>query len=90
MPENWRSPVQHDAIDSVRGRPSDLLALFGTVDPWCPLDQIDELEATGAHVVRYEGADHGWAQDETRDNYRPADATDAWSRAERFLASGEA
>ena len=39
----------------------------------------------GAEVVRYDGADHGWAQDPTRDNYREADATDAWARAEAFL-----
>ena len=88
MPENWRSDGQHDAIDTVRSRPQDLLGIFGTEDPWCPLDQIDELEATGAHVVRYDGADHGWAQDPTRDNYSVADATDAWGRAERFLATG--
>ena len=62
-----------------------LLGIFGTNDPWCPLDQVDELEASGAEVVRYDGADHGWAQDPTRDNYREADATDAWARAEAFL-----
>jgi len=88
VPDGWAGAGQGDAIDVVRTRPHDLLALFGTDDPWCPLDEIAELEATGANVVRYEGADHGWAQDPDRENYRPVDAADGWARAERFL-SGE-
>jgi len=89
VPEQWKGGGQGDALDVVRARRErgdlELLALFGTEDPWCPLDQIAELEAAGAQVVRYEGADHGWAQDPSRDNYREADATDAWRRAEAFL-----
>ncbi|HQF93305.1 MAG TPA: dienelactone hydrolase family protein [Microthrixaceae bacterium] len=89
VPEQWSGGTQGDAIDVVNERRErgdlHLLGIFGTNDPWCPLDQIDELEAAGAEVVRYEGADHGWAQDSTRDNYREADATDAWARAEAFL-----
>ena len=88
VPDGWAGDGQGDAIDVVRERPGDLLALFGTDDPWCPLNEIDELEATGAHVIRYEGADHGWAQDPGRENYRPVDAADAWERAERFLGGG--
>ena len=87
VPEAWRGGGQGDAIDVVRQRGgADLLCLFGTEDPWCPLDQIDEVEAAGAVVVRYQGADHGWAQDPGRDNYRPEDAADGWARAEAFLA----
>lgn len=89
VPEQWRGGGQGDAIDVVAARRERgdlvLLALFGTDDPWCPLDQIDELEGAGATVVRYEGADHGWAQDPDRENYRPDEATDAWARAEAFL-----
>jgi carboxymethylenebutenolidase len=88
MPEDWRGPGLGDAIDVVRTRPGDLLGIFGLQDPWCPVSQIDELEATGAYVVRYPDADHGWAHDATRGNYRAADAADAWQRAEAFLADG--
>jgi len=90
VPGQWAGGPQGDAIDVVNERRErgdlHLLGIFGTVDPWCPNDEVDELEAAGAEVVRYEGADHGWAQDPSRDNYRPADAEDAWRRAEEFLS----
>lgn len=90
VPEAWRGGGQGDAIDAVRARgDAELLCIFGTEDPWCPNDQVDEVEAAGAHVIRYPGADHGWAQDPDRENYRPADAADAWRRAEAFMATGQ-
>ncbi len=91
LPPHWAGPRMGDAIDVVASHSStELLAIFGTNDPWCPIEHIDELEALGrrVHVVRYPGADHGWAQDPARDNYRPEDAADAWRRAESFLATG--
>lgn len=93
-PAAWRpadgsAPTQGDALDAVRARgDAELLCIFGTEDPWCPLDQIDEVEAAGARVVRYVGADHGWAQDPDRENYRRDDAADAWRRAVEFLRDG--
>ncbi len=90
VPADWRGPELGDAIDVVRDRPRDLLGVFGMQDPWCPVEQIDELAELGAHLARYPDADHGWAHDSTRDGYRPDDAADAWARAERFLATGEA
>lgn len=91
VPEQWRGGGQGDAIDVVRARAAKgdlrLLCIFGTEDPWCPLDQIDEVEAAGAEVVRYPGADHGWAHVPDRENYRPDDAADAWRRAEGFLTA---
>jgi carboxymethylenebutenolidase len=92
VPEAWRGGGQGDALDVVRRRAEagdlHLLCIFGTDDPWCPLDQADEVEAAGATVVRYEGAGHGWAHAPDRPNYRPDDAADAWARAEAFLAAG--
>ncbi len=89
VPEQWAGGTQRDAIDVVRERGArgglNLLCIFGTNDPWCPLDQIDEVEEAGATVIRYEGAEHGWAQDPSVDWYRPDDAADAWRRAEAFL-----
>ena len=65
VPEQWRGGGQGDAIDVVNARAAqgtlELLCIFGTEDPWCPAEQIDEVEAAGAIVIRYEGADHGWA-----------------------------
>src|SRR5690606_7261707 len=58
VPEDWRGAGQGDAIDVARTRPGDLLGIFGTQDLWCPNDQVDELEALGANIVRYPGADH--------------------------------
>lgn len=90
VPEQWKGGGQGDALDTVRARAEQgdlrLLCIFGTEDPWCPLDQIDEVEAAGATVVRYDGADHGWAHAPERDNYRPDDAADAWRRAEEWLS----
>ncbi len=89
VPEAWGSAVQGDAIDSVRARgDAELLCIFGMKDPWCPPDHIDEVEAAGAHVARYPDADHGWAQDSSRENYRADDAADAWARAIDFLTNG--
>lgn len=89
VPEAWRGGGQGDALDVVRSRPSgELLCIFGTDDPWCPENDMDDVEAAGAHVVRYPGAGHGWAQDPDRDNYLPEQAADAWGRAERFLVEG--
>lgn len=91
VPEAWQGSGQGDALDVVaanvgNGRRAGLLCIFGTEDPWCPHAEIDEVEAAGATVVRYEGADHGWAQDPDGENYRPADAADAWRRAEDYLS----
>jgi len=92
IPEMWRAPegaetVNHDAIDSVHDRgDAELMCIFGLRDPWCPIEEIDEVEAAGAVVIRYPDAEHGWAQDPSRDGYRADDASDAWRRAEAFLA----
>lgn len=87
VPEAWHGAGQADALDAVRARgDAELLCIFGTDDPWCPDEQMDEVEAAGATVIRYPGAGHGWAQDPEREGYRADDAADAWARAEAFLA----
>lgn len=92
MPERWQGGTLRDSIEVVKERDAQgtlrLLAIHGTGDPWCPEDEIAELQNdTSAEVVVYEGAGHGWAQDPDRDNYRPDDAADAWRRAEAFLSA---
>lgn len=88
MPEAWRSSHQSDAIDSVTvAGAAPVLAICGTEDPWLPTAEVDEL-AEVATVVRYPGADHGFAHDPDGANYRSDDAADAWARALSFLRSG--
>ena len=88
VPAGWAGAGQRDAIDLVaQGDPSSVLYLVGTDDPWCPSDDVDDLERLGVNVVRYTGADHAFAQDPSRETYRADDAADGWARATAFLVS---
>jgi carboxymethylenebutenolidase len=88
-PEAWRTETNQDAIDLLKSTPGAarrVLAIIGTADPYTPQEQVDELEAAGATVVRYEGAEHGFVHDPTRPAHRPDDADDAWSRVVDWLS----
>jgi carboxymethylenebutenolidase len=86
-PEQWKVPGQRDPIDAVSHIGCcPAMAIIGTSDPWTPAADVDALEDAGVLVVRYEGADHGFAHDPDRPAHRPADAADAWTRALDFLA----
>lgn len=86
-PEQWRGGGQGDPLNAVRlPGACPVMAVIGTVDPWTPAPDVDALEAVGAAVVRYEGADHGFVHDPDRPAHRSADAADAWSRALTFLS----
>lgn len=90
-PEHWRSDANGDAIDLLRATPGAaerVLAVVGTDDPYTPPGEVAELEAAGATVVRYEGAEHGFVHDPDRPAHRPADAADAWRRAVDWLTRG--
>ncbi|HEX8804614.1 MAG TPA: dienelactone hydrolase family protein [Acidimicrobiales bacterium] len=81
VPEAWRSPTQGEPLEAVSSPgAAPVLAVAGTADQWLPPDDVDALEAAGAEVVRYEGADHGFVHDPSRPTHRPDDAADAWSR----------
>jgi carboxymethylenebutenolidase len=87
VPDAWSGPGQGQPLDAVARRgATEVMAIVGTADAWTPPDDVDELEALGATVVRYEGADHGFVHDPERPAHRPDDAADAWSRALAFLA----
>lgn len=87
VPDGWRSTVQQDPIELIRAHGAcPTLAIVGTADPFTPAGDVDDLEATGAEVIRYEGAEHGFVHDPSRDAHRPADAADAWRRIAGFLA----
>jgi carboxymethylenebutenolidase len=83
VPEAWRGPAQRDALDLLNATPgaaSKVLAIIGTNDPYTPARDVDDLEAAGATVVRYEGAEHGFVHDASRPAHRADDAEDAWRR----------
>ena len=88
-PENWQSTTNRDAMDALVGAPGSaekVLAVMGTADPYTPSEHLDELEAAGGTVVRYEGAEHGFVHDPARPAHRADDAADAWSRAIAWLS----
>jgi carboxymethylenebutenolidase len=85
VPERWHAG-QGEPLDAVAAPGAgQVLAICGTADPWLPAADVDALEATGATVVRYDGADHGFVHDPSRPAHRPDDAADAWRRVAGFL-----
>ena len=86
VPPQWQSDTQGAPLDAVTAPgAADVLAIIGTADPYTPPDDVDALEAAGATVVRYEGAEHGFVHDPSRPSHRPDDAADAWRRVTEFL-----
>lgn len=88
-PEDWRTATNGDAADALAAAPGSaatVLAIVGTADPYTPADHVDELDAAGATVVRYEGAEHGFVHDASRPAHRAEDAADAWRRTVDWLS----
>ncbi len=85
----WTGGGQRDALDVAAGA-CPTLAIFGEVDPYTPVSDIDALRQAWAgktdhKVVVYPGADHAFAHDPDRPEHRPDDAADAWHRTLAFL-----
>ena len=88
VPEGWRGPGQGEPLEHLgHGDPSSLLAVIGTADPYTPAEGIAALRESGAQVVEYYGAEHGFVHDPARPAHRRADAADAWHQASRWLWS---
>lgn len=86
LPEAWRGDGHREPLDCLQsGGANKVLAIIGTADTWTPPADVDALTATGATVIRYEGAEHGFAHDTARPAHRAADATDAFERARKWL-----
>ena len=68
------------------------LGLYGDEDHGIPVEQVEELRGAAAEapveteLVRYAGAQHAFHNDDRRDVYDEAAATDAWSRTLAFFA----
>ncbi|MCC7077049.1 MAG: dienelactone hydrolase family protein [Acidimicrobiia bacterium] len=85
VPEMWHGPGQGDPLAEVRKHAAAVMAIIGEADEYTPPADVDELEAAGATVVRYAGAEHGFVHDPARPAHRPDDAADAWRRCIEFL-----
>ena len=86
IPEPWRSATQTEPLDAVRAEgAAPVLAIIGGADTWTPPEDVEALEAAGAEVVRYEGAEHGFVHDPSRPAHRADDAADAWRRVITWL-----
>lgn len=86
VPTQWASPTLGAPLDALADpRACPVLAIIGTSDVWTPADDVADLAAAGAEVVRYDGAEHGFVHDPDRPAHRPDDAADAWRRALDFL-----
>lgn len=86
VPDQWYVEGQRHPLDAVADPAAcPVLAIIGTADPWTPPEDVAALEAAGVEVVRYDGAEHGFAHDPARPAHRGADAADAWRRALEFL-----
>ena len=86
VPEDWRGPGQGEPLEHLRGGDaSTLLAVVGTEDPYTPAEAVAELRESGAQVVEYSGAEHGFVHDPDRPAHRPEDAADAWQQAAQWL-----
>jgi carboxymethylenebutenolidase len=90
VPDAWHGPGQRDAVEMLRdaGTAERVLAIIGTADPYTPAADVDALEAAGATITRYEGAEHGFVHDASRPAHRPDDAADAWRRVVDWLSVG--
>lgn len=89
VPDNWVGEGNIEPLDAVTAAgAAPVLGVFGTLDRWTPSGEIDKLEAAGAEVVRYPGADHGFVHDPSRPAHRADYAADAWQRVADFLTVG--
>ena len=86
VPADWAGAGQGQPLEALARRGDcEVLSVVGTADEWTPPDKVDALEAAGARVLRYIGAEHGFVHDPSRPTHRPDDAADAWDQALRFL-----
>lgn len=87
VPDNWLGDGHGEPLEAVSADgAAPVLGIYGTADPWTPDADVDALEAAGAEVVRYPGADHGFVHDPSRPAHRADYAADAWRRVAAFLS----
>jgi carboxymethylenebutenolidase len=88
LPEAWRSPSQGEPLGMLlSGYAENVLAIVGGQDHYTPIVDIDQLRSTGAQVVLYPEAEHGFAHDASRPAHRPEDTANSYARAKDWLLS---
>ncbi len=88
LPQAWHSDGQREPLDYLhRGRASSVLAIVGDLDHYTPPADVEALAETGAVIVRYPEAEHGFAHDPSRPAHRPDDAADAYARSHAWLTA---
>jgi carboxymethylenebutenolidase len=86
VPEQWKNNDSLEPLAALnQGDAASVLAIVGSLDSWTPEDEVKLLAATGAQVVRYPEADHGFVHDASRPAHRPDDAADAWQRVAQWM-----
>ena len=86
VPEHWKNNDSLEPLAALnQGDAASVLAIVGSLDSWTPEDEVKLLAATGAQVVRYPEADHGFVHDASRPAHRPDDAADAWQRVAQWM-----
>ena len=88
LPDAWRGEGQGEPLSLIgQGDASSVLAIIGNKDTWTPDPDVAALRATGAQVVEYADAEHGFAHDSSRPAHRVEDAADAFRRAREWLSA---
>lgn len=86
LPETWKGPGHREPLAALdEGDADKVLAIIGELDPYTPPDDVAALAETGARIVRYPEAEHGFAHAPERPAHRPDDAADAFARARRWF-----
>ncbi len=86
VPKQWKGKGQGEPLEILAERgASQVMEIVGTEDPYVPVEDAKDLEALGATVHIYKGADHGFVHDPDRPAHRPKDAADAWAKTKKFL-----
>lgn len=79
-----------DPIEAAGRITCPVLAHYGTTDVWCPMGDIDDLEAALAassspyQIYRYPGAGHAFEEMRSK-GFRPVAAAEAATRTQTFL-----
>jgi len=88
LPEGWIGPGQREPLEALASGHADrVLAIIGELDPYTPPEDVALLAATGANVVRYPDAEHGFAHAPERPSHRVDDAADAFERSRTWLTT---
>ena len=87
VPRAWHGSGQGEPLEHLARRSprTEVMAVLGEVDPYTPEEDVEALRATGAEVVVYPDAEHGFVHDPSRPAHRPVEAADAWARCLAFL-----